>query len=114
MPENKKIDQLAASLKEYMSINRELMKLEATERISVIGSGLISGLLVTILGLFFLFFVSLAAGFYFSKMTGNNYSGFLIVAAFYLLMVFILFLSRKKMVEKPLRDKIITEIFSKN
>lgn len=114
MPENIKTEELTTSLKRYANTSYELIKLEATERISVTGAGLISGLLVSLAGLLFVLFLSLGLSFYLSLLLGSSYAGFMIVGGFYMLLAVILFTGRKKLVEKPLRDKIIHKIFSDN
>lgn len=114
MPEMVKIEEIAANLKQYANTNIELLKLEAAERSSALGSGFISGLLVTLVGILFLLFLSLAAAFYISTSIGDNYSGFMIIAGFYFLVCLILLIGRRKLLEKPLRDKLIRKMFSSN
>lgn len=114
MPEFGKIEELTENLKKYIATSYELQKLQVIESSSVFGSGLISSLLVGLVVVMFVFFLSLWAGFYLSAIIGDNYSGFLIVAGFYFLFSIILVMLRKKLVEKPLRDKIIRKIFSNN
>jgi hypothetical protein len=114
MSEPAKIDKLAESLKQYVNTNYELIKLEATERSSVIGSGIASSILIGIVGILFLSFASLFAGFYLSAYYGNTYIGFAIVAGAYLVIGLILLIGRKSLVEKPIRDSIIRKVYSKN
>lgn len=114
MPENIKTEELTTSLKRYVNTSFELIKLEATERSSVIGAGLVSGLLVALAGLLFVLFISLGLSFYLSYLLDSSYAGFMIIAGFYLLLAIILIIGRKKLVEKPIRDKIIRKIFSDN
>lgn len=113
MTDRRKIEELIESLKRFVSTNYELNKLEAIKRSAVIGPGLVSGLLLGIVAILFVFFISLGAGFYLSEKLGNSYSGFAITAAFYLLVGFIVFFRRKRLIERPLRDKIIERVFSK-
>ena len=112
MAEYGKIEDLTESLKVYINTSYELHKFEALERSSVIGASMISGLVMGIIGMFFLLFISLAAGFYVSSLLGNSYSGFGIIAAFYLLLGLILVLGRKKIMEQPIRESIIRQLFS--
>lgn len=114
MPEFGKIEELTESLKKYIATSYELQKLQAIESSSVFGSGLISSLFVGLVVVLFVFFLSLWAGFYLSAIIGDNYSGFLIVAGFYFLFSLILVIVRKKLIEKPLRDKIIRKVLSNN
>lgn len=107
------IELLTESLKEYISINYELIRLQAVERSSVIGSGFISSLLVGAGTILCLFFISFGAGFYLSSRLGDTYSGFGIVAGFYLLLVLLMLAGRKKLAER-FRDSIIRKVLSKN
>ena len=93
-------------------LNYEILKLQATERASVLGSSLFGLLMVGISAFLFVFTLSIGVGFYLSAVLGNAWSGFAIIAAFYLLIAVILFLGRKKMIEKPLRDKIIDKLLN--
>jgi len=112
--ENGKTEEPKKSFKDYMNTNIELIKHQATNRCSVIGSESISVLFIGFTIALFILFVSLAAGFYLSTLTGDNYSVFGIVTGIYLLLGVIVLTGRKKLLEKPLRDKIITKVFSKN
>jgi hypothetical protein len=114
MSEHGKIEELTDSLKRYATTSYELIKLEASERTSVIGSGVMSSLVLGVVGIMFAFFLSFAAGFYISARMGDSWSGFAMVAGFYLVLLLILAVGRKSLVEKPMRDKIIRNIFSKN
>jgi len=114
MPEFDKIEGITENLKDYVNTNYELIKLQATERTSVIGSGIISALIIVIIGLLFFFALSLGVSFYLSALIGDTFSGFLIVAGFYLLIALIWFIGRKKLIETPLREKIIQKLLEKN
>ena len=111
MPEFKKLEDLIDSLKQYLMLNIEILKLEAINHVSRIGSSLVGLLVVGIFAFLFVFILSLGVGFYLSALLGDTYIGFVIVAGFYLILTIILFAGRKKIIEKPLRDKIIKKIF---
>ena len=110
MSENGKIEELTQSLKVYIQTNIELVKLEATERVSVLGSGLLSLLLVGLTLSLFTLFLSIGASIYLGEYFKNTFLGFLFVAGFYFLLTCLLILSRKKLIEKPMRNKIIKRI----
>lgn len=110
MPEFKKLEELSDSLKQYLLLNIEIIKLEATNHVSAIGSTVASSLVVGISAFLFVFSLSIGLGFYLSALLGDSYSGFAIIAAFYFLLAIILFLGRKRLIEKPLRNKIIEKI----
>ena len=114
MSHNNEIEALTKSIEDYVVTNYELVKLEATETSSVIASGLVSGFLLVITGILVLFFISLWLGFYISYRMGDSYSGFTIVAGFYLLTGLVLYVSRKKLIEQRIRDNMIRKMFNKN
>ncbi len=114
MQENKKVEELTESVKNYVNTNIELLKLQLTERISVIAPGLLTSLILAMIGLIFILFLSIVAGFYFSKLLGDFTLGFGIIAGFYLLLGILFLLVKKNIIEKPLRDKIINKIINKD
>lgn len=110
MSEFGKIEEITDDLKKYINTNYEIIKLTATERASVVGSGLLSSLFIGLIGCMFLFVLSLGAGYYLSVLLGDTYSGFILLAGFYLLVWIILIFGKKKLLEKPFRDKIIEKL----
>ena len=114
MPENVKIEELTENIKAYVRSTYQLNKLETIESISVIGSGFVSSLIISLIAIFCVLFISMGIAFCLSSVLGNYYYGFLIVGGFYFLLGFIVLLGRKKLIEHPLRDKFIQKIFSAN
>ncbi len=114
MPEIEKIEVLSDEIKLYATTSFELLKLEAAERAAVIGSSMISGLLLAFLGLLFILFISLGAGFYLSELLGNAYLGFLIVGGFYLVLTLLVSIGKKGMLDRHFRDKVTQKIFSED
>lgn len=112
MPEFKKLEEISDQFKEYLIVNYEIVKLHATERASVIGSSLMSSLIIGIAIFLFVFTLSIGLGFYLSALLNNMYSGFLIIAGFYFLLAIILYIGRKRMIQKPMRNKIIQELLN--
>lgn len=111
LPEKVKLEDLMEDLKNYAVTNYTILKLETAERTAVIGSGMISSLVVLSVMMLFILFFSLAAAFYLSALLGNTYAGLLIVAGFYLLAGTILWFGRKKLLEHPLRERLIRKLF---
>jgi hypothetical protein len=112
MSELEKIEGLSDSIKQYIQLNYEIVKLEATRKTSEIGSSLLSSLVLGIALFLFIFASSIYVGFYLSVLLGDTFSGFGIIAGFYLLISIILFFARRKLIEKPLRDKIIETLLA--
>lgn len=114
MSETGKIEELTKSLKVYVQTNIELVKLEAAERTSVFGSSLISILIVGFSMFLFVLFVSISAGFCLADYFNSNYIGFVLVTGFYFVLTIILIIVRKKLIERPIRNRIIKRIFKKS
>lgn len=114
MPQIEKIEILSDEIKLYAATSFELLKLEAAERAAVIGSSIISGMLLAFLGLLFIFFISLGAGFYLSELLGNAYLGFLIVGGVYLILILFVSVGKRGMLDRRFRDKVTQKIFSED
>ena len=112
MSEFNKAEEISNGLKQYLMLNYEIVKLQATDKVSVLGSSLFGLLMVGISAFLFAFTLSIGLGFYLSAGPGNGWAGFAIIAAFYFLVAIVLFIGRKKMIEKPLRDKIIDKLLN--
>lgn len=110
MDENAKIRDVIKSFKEYYHTCFELWKLQAIDKSSTLGAGIISSVLIGIVVFLFVLFISLFAGLFLSDYLHNTFIGFGIVAAFYLLLGLILIICRKKIIESPIRNIIIRKI----
>jgi len=110
MPELHKIEGISESVKQYLLLNYDIIKLEATKKTSEIGATFFSALMLGIALFLFAFALSMGVGFYLSALLGDTFSGFGIIAGFYLLISIILLAGRKRLIEKPLRNKIIRKL----
>ncbi len=108
------LEELTDKLKSFISTSYEIKKLEAIGRSSVIGSSLISRLIVVMMVFMFLFFISLWVGLFLSAIHGDTYSGFTYVAGFYFIVSLIFIIGRKSLLQKPIRDRIIQKTFNGN
>ena len=108
--EIKKLDELTDSLKQYLMLNVKILKLEIVSKVSSTSSSVAGLLIVSISVFLFVFTLSIGLGFYLSELLGDSYSGFAIIAAFYFLLAIVLSFGRKRFIEKPLRDKIVTKL----
>lgn len=112
--EQDKIEELAINLKKYVNTRYELMELKASDKISVISSEAISMFGVGTIVFLFILFSSLGLAFYLSSIFKDLFSGFFIVAGLYCLFALVMALFRKRVIAKPIKDKIIKEIFREN
>jgi hypothetical protein len=102
---------ITGKIKEYVRIRKELVILTAVEKGSQLFANLLTAILVVLFTVLTVLFGSLALGFYLSEIMGNTYSGFLIVAGFYLLIVLIVYLTKDKYLEKRIINNIIKKFF---
>lgn len=109
--EKKELIQLAESFEQYTKTSLELLKLESVNRFSLIGSGFLCSIILGVTVFSVIFFLSIAAAVYCSALLGNNYGGFLVVAACYLIVSAVLYSLRIKWMLNPLRDLIIRKMY---
>lgn len=105
-----KIEELIEQLKLYSVTTIKVIKLETVERSSALLSNLISRVIIGVIATLFAFFLSLGICFYLSELFNNSYMGFGLVAGFYLLLGIVLIIGRKKLLIKPIRERMIQEM----
>ena len=101
------------SLKQYVNDRITLIRLQAIEKVSTVAAGVASGIVLSVLGLFFLVFLSITLGFLFASWLGSNAAGFGIVAGIYLLLIIIIVVFGKKIFGNLVTKKIIQNSFKK-
>jgi Putative Actinobacterial Holin-X, holin superfamily III len=111
MEEQTKIEELSDQLKSYIDTRYDLMVLNTSDKVSIIGSQLIAYLLIGILSLLFIVLFSIALSLYFSSIYGNSFSGFFTVGGMYLTLA-VLLVALKKQVIEPFRNKIIRSVLN--
>lgn len=82
-------------LKDFISKKLELLKMEATEKTVIIFSFFAFLSIITIVFLLFVLLVNIGLGLWIGNFIGNYAYGILIMAAFYLIIIVITFLSKK-------------------
>jgi hypothetical protein len=100
-------------LRQYIGDRMLLFKLKATEQSARLTSVIIVGVVLLFLGFFMLFFISIMAGYYFAELTGSLFYGFGIVTAFYLVLLAIVLLLRKKHLQPYITNMVIRNVFEK-
>ena len=99
-------------LKDYINTQVGRMKLRLADKISKFFSNIFLIAIVATMLLFFLGLASVAFAIALSGWTGEIYWGFLIVAGFYLILSFIVWLRRKQLLRIPIMNAIVRELFS--
>src|ERR1041384_5799884 len=98
---------LKKDIGEYIDDKVDLIKLKAADKTGTVISGVVVGLLMARLTLFILIFLSFAAAFAVSELTGKYYLGFLIVAGFYILVAVLLLVLRDKLLTMPIINALL-------
>lgn len=106
--------ELKNDILEYLELRTELIKLSLIEITAKATTSLVSAISLMVLFIFFLFFLFLALGFYLGDLLGSPFKGFGIIALFYMILIILFILIKKKNIEQPLTDKIIENLTQQN
>jgi hypothetical protein len=104
------IEPLFEKVEQYTRTNLELVKLKSVDKISSVAASAISGFMISVVLVIFLFLLSIAAAFYIGNILGEIYYGFLAVSAFYGLVALIM-LAMRSFIKEGLSNRIIRQFF---
>lgn len=90
----------------------ELIKLQMVNRMVSIGGAFIMIVVLASMGLLLLFFAGLWLSYYLSFRFQLPYAGFAITTGLMLLLMFIVWLARKPLIERPLREYLLSKLLS--
>lgn len=107
MSDQNELGRLAASFREYVKLQVEILKLELVQRISALAAKLVSAIMLALLAMFALIGVTIGAGFYLGERFESNALGFLAIGGFYIFLFLLFFLFGDRIIQAPVRDKII-------
>ena len=111
MEEQTKIEETVDSIKDYINTRYELAILKASDKTAHIASNTLSFVPVIFLTVLTVLMLSFGLAYYLNRALVSDFIGFFIVGGAYLIILLILTAVRKKSVAKPLRNKIIKELF---
>lgn len=106
-----RIEELAEDARDYINTRIEVVKLNTAEKASMVVAKLAAGIAVAVVFIFFLFFAGMAAAHALALWTGEAWSGFLIVACFYLLLGLIVWNAKERLIRIPVMNAIISQLF---
>lgn len=109
-----KIEETVDSIKDYFNTRYELATLKAADKVAHIASGAASFIPVVFLMVLTVLMLSVGLALYLNESMESNYAGFFVVGGAYLLVGLIVVAMRKQAVAKPLRNRIIRELFKNN
>ena len=95
------IAQLVESVKSYVGLQGEYLKLDAIQKIVRLVTAMTLTIVLLLLGIAFLFYLSFACVYWLEPLTGTALA-FFIVALFFLALLILVFVNRKSWIERPL------------
>lgn len=96
------IGKLLPEFKKYLELQKEFVKLDATEKMTVILSAILIVTVLLLLGSIVLLFLTFALAYYLGDVLGSLSLGFGLISAFILLLTVIFYLNRNRMVIQPM------------
>ena len=96
------IGKLLLEFKKYLELQKEFVKLDATEKMTVILSAILIVTVLLLLGSIVLLFLTFALAYYLGDVLGSLSLGFGLISAFILLLTVIFYLNRHRMVIQPM------------
>ena len=96
------IGKLLLEFKKYLELQKEFVKLDATEKMTVILSAILIVTVLLLLGSIVLLFLTFALAYYLGDVLGSLSLGFGLISAFILLLTVIFYLNRNRKVIQPM------------
>lgn len=107
------MQKLFLEFKRYIELQKEFIKLDTAEKLTVILSATITVTILLIFGVLVLFFLTFAIAYCLGNVTGSMPLGFGIIAVFNLLLCLIFYYNRKKLVYQPMAKLMVKLFISK-
>lgn len=104
-------DELLVKAEQYAESSVELAKLKSAKHIANTTGVLSTHLLVWVAIILAFLMLSIGVSIWLGELIGQYYWGFFIVAGFYLLVALVIKLFKSSLVEKPVQDCVIRNIF---
>lgn len=109
-----KAEELAGNIKAYINNRVNAAKLSIAEKTSALIANLAAGALAVFVFLLFVIFGGISLSFGLAEWIGKTWAGFLIVAFFYLLLGIIVWKLRKRIIQLPVMNALIQQLFEKD
>ena len=98
----------------YLDTFYQVSLLNVTKKVTNVASFAFSTVVVCVLGVFVLFFTSIAMAWWLGNVVASRTGGFLIVAGFYLVVSIIIILLRKKIIFPFVRNILIRKVYEQD
>jgi hypothetical protein len=102
-----KAEKLVGHVKDYLHTTAELIKLKAVDKMATGLSSIAVSLALLVLIAWVVVLISIGAAIWISEGMSDRYSGFFIVAGFYLVVSFIIYLVKDTFIRKSVTHKVI-------
>jgi hypothetical protein len=100
------ITSISNDVVEYINLQKDLVKLQITEKSTDIISNVITYIILAIVGIFALMCLTVGGAMAINELFNNSYAGFLIVAGIYILLGIIIYVSRKALITDKIADAL--------
>jgi hypothetical protein len=98
-------------VEDYVGNRLQLLKLQTAEKSARLISLLITVVVMAFLCFFILLFLSITAGYFLAQKTGSLFTGFGIVAVFYVILLVVVLYLRKRFLDKYISDTVVRIFF---
>ncbi len=106
-----KVETTYQHLIDYAEARWNLIALDVSDKTANIVSSVIEGVILAVLGLFFLTFASIALALWLAELTGSAALGFLLVAALYAVIGTLVYLNSNKWLFLPLMNNFLKKLY---
>ena len=106
MEERSKLETFVEHAKDYAELRLELMKLDASAKVSNVVSGIASAVVIGLLALFVLLFASIGVAWWIGQANNNPSMGFFIVAGFYVVLGIVVYFMRHA-IKLPIMNSLL-------
>ena len=96
---------------DYAETFYKLNLVRLTKKVSDVASVVVNSLLIFFISLCILLFISFAGAWWLGDVVQNRALGFLLIAGFYLLIILVLILMRRKIISPFIRNTLIRKIY---
>jgi len=107
-----KVEELAGHVRDYVNNRVNAAKFSIAEKSSQVAAKILALIIVALVFFLFLIFASTALAYSLSKLTGELYWGFLIVAGIYFLLVVIIWKTKERFLRIPILNAILQQLFA--
>ncbi len=106
------VETLLEKAEVYIKTNVDLFKLKMIDKTAEVVSSLVSKFVTIIIGALVVIMANIGLALWLGDVLGKSYYGFLLVAAFYLIVMLIVHASRQTLIKDPIVDTMISQMLN--